>query len=128
MGEVPRGVVAVFGGVLAEGGEHYAVLEGEGAQGEGGEEFGCGGAVGDGGAGGGVLGGGEVGDLESVRWVLEREERIVTYSGLRLVLDILMGRHLEVVLLYLCEIRRVVRMVAWGYDGGLRQGCDVIHG
>jgi hypothetical protein len=59
-------LVAVFGGVLAEGGEHDAVLEGGAAEGEGLEELGDGSAIGLGVGGGSrrrVLCGGEVGDL-----------------------------------------------------------------
>jgi hypothetical protein len=114
MGEVPGGVVAVGGGVLAEGGEHDAVLEGEGAESEGLEELGCWGAIREGGAGGGGLGGGEVGDLGG--GVREEDERggERTYPFGRLVLDIWMARHLVVVLLY-CLRRRVLRMVAVGY-------------
>lgn len=113
--EVPRGVVAVFGRVLAEGGEHDAVLEGEGAEGEGGEEFGGGGAIGYRCSCRGGLGGGEVGDLGGgVSWVFFWRVRRGrgSYSGLRLILDISMGRHLGGVLVY-PDGQRAVRMVTW---------------
>lgn len=42
MGEMPRGYVPVRGGVLAEGGEHDAVLQGHGTDFQGLENFGYG--------------------------------------------------------------------------------------
>lgn len=66
MSQVPGCMVAILGGVLAEGREHDAVLEGEAAESKGLEELGDGLAIFlgvEGGAGGWFLRGCEVGDL-----------------------------------------------------------------
>lgn len=93
VGEMPGGVVAVLGGVLAEGGEHDAVLEGDAADGERLEEFGDRVAIRLGGGGRScwrLLGGSVVGYLNEIRVGIVWDGQW-TYSWSGLVGDIRSG-------------------------------------
>jgi len=132
--EVPVRLVAVFGGVLAEGGEGEAVLDRHAAELEGLEELGDLGAAVEhakGGSGDGLLCGSEVGDLDgSARRTHGVWMYAYTRSGLVPQL-IVLGNLIAVLILgdILCDRMMRVRLVGISLDshyGGCRYvGLDV---